>query len=262
MCELNFKEWMARDVFGFDLEPVGGVRKDTNDDPLAYINIETVVTDLRHPVNAKLPVVNPVSMNEMQWGNDFGAMKVTFSPLGGLTATVSRLTPDLEGHHRWVTKKVIPLSQHYNSRGIDRSLSEDILEIVTKIDRTPPETPNGGFEDMDRFAIKLAIEIRRRKPEIFHYEGVKKTDDLRHLIYMSVRGHGVQARDQRRIEQYVIDCNYEPKLGVIKVTGYGVQSTLGQHKWEIACPDFRHVFVPDQDADEVAENVLAALSKY
>ena len=262
MSELNFKEWMSRDIFGFDLQPVGGGRPDPDDRPVVSINVEEVVADLRHPVNAKRPVVNPVSGNEMQWGNQHGALKVTFSPLGGLTATVTRLTPDLEGHHRWVTKKVIPLSHHYNKRGIDRSLSEDILDIVTKIDQTPPESPKGDFENMDHLAVRLALEMKRRKPLVFQYEGVRKTEDQHHLIYMSLRGHGVQARGQKRYEQYVIDCHYEPSLGIIRVVGYPVQSTLGQHKWEIAYPDFRHVFVPGQSDEEIIENIMGSLTKY
>ncbi len=262
MNELNFKEWMSRDIFGFDMQPVGGVKVDTDDRPVVSINVEQVVADLNHPINAKRPVINPVSGNEMQWGNQHGALKVTFSPLGGLTATICRMTPDLEGHHRWVTKKVIPLNALYNKRGIDRSLSEDILDIVTKIDQTPPESPKGDYEDMDRLALRMALEMKRRRPGVFHYEGVRRTEDHHHLIHLSLRGHGVQARGQKRYEQYIVDCHYEPSLGIIRVVGYPVQSKLGQHQWQIACPDFRHVFVPGQGDDEIIENMMASMTKY
>jgi hypothetical protein len=262
MIELNFREWISKDLYGFGTDPIGGTKPDRDERPMAHINIEQVVTDLRHPINAKLPVESVANMSEMQWGNQPGALRCSFSPLGGLTATITRMAPDLQGHYRWITKKVIPLSQHYNTRDIDRSLSEDLLDIVGQIDNTPPEAPNGNFHEMDRWALRLAQEVKRRHPQVFEYQNIKRTEDHHHLIYFSLRGQGVQARGQHRFEQYIIDCQYEPEFGVIKVTGYGIQSKLGQHQWQITHPDFRHVFMPIQQEQEVFECILGSFTKY
>lgn len=265
MSNLSFKDWLSlewgKDIFGFDSIPVSQPKPSLEDTPLNHLDIEQVLADMKVSVNAKRPIQRVESCSEIQWGDRPGAIKVSFGTLGALNVTFHQLVPDLVGHHRWVCKKVIPLGEKYNQK-IERTMSEDLLNQVIELDKRGMETPNKAFEEMERLVVRLASEVRRKAPQIFVYEGVKKVDDSRYLIYFSVRGHGVQAKDQHRLEQYIIDTSFDNTCGVIRIFGNRIESSLGQHSWKLTPVDWKEVFMPSQQLAEIIEAVVQQMARY
>jgi hypothetical protein len=263
MSTLDFKRWMeAKDIFGMDNLPIRIDRPDTDDRPTLRLNVEEVIADLKHRVNAKNPVELYHSTSEMQWGSQPGAIKATISPLGAVNLVIRRLVPDALGHHRWVCKGVYPLEDWYNQRGAERALSEDILTKVADIDRQSMEAPDKDFEEMEHLAVALASQLRRRVPQVFYYDSLIKDGAGNYLVKFNVRGQGVQARNQLRVEEYVVQATYDRPCGIIRIQGYQVQSTLGQHRWLPGVPDFREVFMPSQQPEDIVSAVVAHMARY
>ena len=95
------------------------------------------------------------------------------------------------------------------------------------------------------------------------FQAVRKVDENNYLIQFEVRGHGVEAPDQKRIEENLTQITYDKEAGTIRVQNYNVESPVGgAHEWAIAPQDLDMYFLPSQPRDEIAECVAVHFKYY
>ena len=94
-----------------------------------------------------------------------------------------------------------------------------------------------------------------------YYEDVKSIDDNQFFIQFGVRGQGVQARNQHRVEQVCLHLSYNLREGTIRAMRVNTESRLGGHDWRLQPSDFDFTFVPTQPHEEITA-VLSTIMKY
>jgi hypothetical protein len=183
------------------------------------------------------------------------------SPLGSYKAIIRRRTTDLLGGSAWICKEVVPFIENEHNKN-EVKLSHELFDKLKKIDEEMLETPSNRYQEMERLSAYLNMRARREAPEIFIYENMMKKNDHHYLINFSYRGQGVEAPGSRRIEQFTIDLNYNPKTGLIRSWGYEISSPTNQHKWEVCPSEWDEHFAPSQSKEEICNAIMSAFSTY
>jgi hypothetical protein len=199
-------------------------------------------------------------MNEIQWGRDYGAIKLEVDP--GYRFIIKRLTHDLEGNDRWITKKLYQLNRK-GYGGTEDAVANEIYDQIRHHSHYPLEGPDNEYQDLDRLALYVATKMRRVAEAKFIYEGIKKVAPDNYQIIFGVGGQGVEARDHFRVEQNVTDLSYDRNRGTIRITNYNVRSKVGrEHAWQVSPVDLDLFFYPSQDKQEIAEAVATRFRFY
>ena len=79
---------------------------------------------------------------------------------------------------------------------------------------------------------------------------------------MGVRGQGVQRKNQKRVEENQTHVTYNPKTGLIRMTNYNIESSLGQHEWQLVPSDTDWYFCPTQTREEITETISTTMHWY
>jgi len=261
MDELRFKNWFeATDIFGFqDSREKEDISDGLLSRPIQGFNVTLMMDFL---ANKRVGLFNahaPFS-NEMRWGSEPGS-SVKLEVDTGLTFYIKKLATDLEGEQRWVTKKMFQLNrQGYG--GHEDSVAGEIHEYLQSTLDEPMDSGNRDYNDLENLVLHLANKIRRTAKEIFLYDGVKKLDENNYLIVLTVRGQGVEAPDQQRVEQNLTQITYDREGGSIRVQNYNVESPVGgSRSWSLSPKDVDLYFLPSQSREEISE-VVAVHFKY
>lgn len=262
MSYKNFETWAiqeGKDIFGFERNAEIPQITKTSEEPQQAIETDLIMTRLsKYTLGSKMPMRE--WQNEVQWGVENGAIKIYLSPLGSLGAYFKRRGFNLLGQETWFCKEVYPF-RHLKENAAD-TLPEELFEIAKRIDLTNPESANGNFEELESLVYALGSEVRRKAPEIFVFEGIRKVSDFNYLIYMSLRGQGVEAPQHARVEEFVINVSYNKSKGILKCFGHDVQSQTKQHTWTLQPSEWEFYFAPTQERDEMIRATINALSIY
>ena len=136
MEKLRFKNWFeAVDIFGFD-PPVSEEAPEDSmlANPISGFNTELMMEFLGNKsVGLFLP--NSPFVNEIQWGTEPGqAVKLEVDT--GYTFHLKKLTTDLSGNKRWVTKKLFQLNRH-GYGGHEDSVAGEVHEHINTLMKAP-----------------------------------------------------------------------------------------------------------------------------
>jgi hypothetical protein len=260
MKDLNFKIWLEEaDIFGFDQ----GIEPKTSDDdegePVHQFNFEELMDYL---CDMKLPGKNPKIklVNEIHWGDGgSGTMRVFIAPR--MFVYLDRMGMDLEGNRTWLRKKSYQLNRA-GYGGYERSVAESIFEEVKKIDRQPLERPTSDYKELDKLVLAMANKFRGKARDIFIFENITKKSDNHYIIKMGVRGHGIGAPNQQRVEANLTEIAYDAKAGKIRVINTNVESPLQGHVWALQPSDEDFYAFPSQSKDEIVEAMATFLKWY
>jgi len=257
----SFSKWFeATDIYGFEKEE----KKDTdaeygkNEEPMRQLNVELI---LKYLINSKIGVNegHEVFANEIQWGNIPGALRITIDPK--MTVRIRKLSVDLNGNYHWVAKKHFQLNRS-GFGGYEDVIAQEIYQEVKKLENENLEVPSSdysGFEDMVRSS---ANKMRRVAKDILLYREIVKKSDDDYIIVFDLRGGGVQAPGQKRIDQFQAEFAYNRSDGLIKTIVNHLESSVGGEKsWTQAPSDYQMIFFPSQDIEEIAE-ILGVYVKY
>jgi hypothetical protein len=261
MRKLNFRSYFeAVDIFGFgrDEENREEDEEILDNKPMKTFNVDLMIEYLsKLKVGTSRP--NVKFMNEIQWGDSSGAVRLEVSPSN--TFYVKKLGKDLEGNERWVTKKVFQLNRN-GFGGYEESVCQEIFGIIEENSKGTVDRAVKDWDGMEDLVNNIATKMRRVARDIFTWEGTKKVSRDNYIIVFEVAGQGVQARDQLRIEENCTQVSYDPKLGIIRVMNYKVASSLGQHEWKVMPSDLDCCFFPSQQRDEISEAVATFIKYY
>lgn len=257
---MRFKHYLeATDIFGFDKEK----SYETGDDnmlskPVNKFDIELMMELLeRKSIGNQIPFSRFV--NEIQWGSQPGAIRLEVDT--GLTFYIKRLGVDKTGNPRWCTKRMFQLNRT-GYGGLEDSVSQEIYEHLNKYYQGRLDAPTDDYKDLNSLVTHVYDKMKRVAKDIFIPEGIKKLNDDAYILTMGVRGHGLQAQDQRRVEQNQTMIAYDRDQGTIRIFNYNIESPVGKgHEWKLMENDLDIYFFPTQSRDEISE-CLAIHFKY
>ena len=266
MRSLTFRRFFeATDIFGFDAER----ERDQPDDnmlskPINQFDLELMMEFLGKKPVGNLEVSKPF-VSEIIWGkqpNGYmlpGSVKLEVDT--GYTFYIKKMGIDKTGQPRWATKRMFQLNrQGYG--GLEDAVAQEIYEHIIKIHESGMDGPTEGYEDLENLVTHIYNKLKRTAKHIFIPMGIKKMHENAYLICFEVRGHGVEAQDQKRVEQNQTAVVYDEDQGTIRIFNYNIESPVGgPHKWELMENDIDLYFFPTQDRDEISE-CLAVHMKY
>lgn len=258
MTVKGFKTWLEfKDIFGFDKNK--DVEKTyQNDMPIKSFDLEKLFSILS---SKKIGIHEGRSnfMNEVQWGNDTGSLKCWCGT--GLNLMIDRLGCDLNGNPVWYTKRIFQINRS-GYGGYEDVVANEILDEAQTIHKEDIDSPKKDYEKLENLVVQMADSIRRNAKNIFIYEGIKKINDSNYIIRLGVRGHGIQAPDQQRVEENQTSIIFEKEKGMIRILNYNIESGMGQHEWSMSPSDTDLNFFPTQSNSEIIETITNTLKWY
>ncbi len=264
MKDYSFNTWLHEYAdFGLDMSKrPSGADPEQGEKPIMPLSVEYVVNFLKRKQLGEKTIVPNDLFGEIQWGDQDGALLISFSPFRGNHATLRKLTHDLEGNPQWICKRVIEIKNLFDSH--PDKLIFILQESLDKIDNEGIEAPSENFADMQDLVIQLASELRRKTTQkIFMYEGIRVVkENFKYIIHFGVTGMGVQRRGQKRLDQFAIHAEYDKKIGLIKITGTPLGDVISKHRWIYDPSAFIEWFSPYQSEDEINDAVLVNFNCY
>lgn len=270
MNKLSFKYWLANEVadYGFDNannQILGGTEIMKGDGVFQHIKPSIIVNELlQMPKLGPLEATNHVD-DEVQWGNEVGAIKVTITPLGSMKATTKRLTKDLEGNKTWVLESVYPIKD-YKDEHKEIEIANKVFDEITKINKQPTLGPDSEYEEIERLAQKLWHTTKKQHPSYIMFPTqLRKQDENYYKLVYEFRGQGMGTPingKTGRAEQFNIDLVYYPKKGMIRCFGYDIDSTAGQRKFQLEPSEWDEYFSPKQEDSAIIENIVKLFLQY
>jgi hypothetical protein len=265
MERLRFKRFFeATDIFGFDAEHAGEDADDKiNSKPIVQFDLELMMEFLGRKTVGNYEPSKPF-INEIIWGKHPrgaivpGAIKLEVDT--GLTFYIKKMGVDKLGEPRWVTKRMFQLNRN-GYGGLEDSVAEEVHEHIIRAFDSNIDAPKEGYTDLDNLVTHIYNKMKRTSKNIFIPVGIKKLQEHAYVISFEVRGHGVEAQDQKRVEQNQTVISYDQEQGTIRVFNYNIESPMSGHKWEIMENDLDLYFFPTQDREEISE-CLAVHMKY
>jgi hypothetical protein len=261
----SFKTFVeTKDIFGFERDHgLLVVNKVVDEKPIEPLDYGIIVNELcKMPVGGKQ--AKRLWNDAVSWGTgDTGTLAVVVSPLGSYKAVIRRKIYDLVGEAQWICKKIMPYID--TDKGVGPSELEWVQHLHEQLvisDGQLVEMPSRDWAGLEKLVIELACRIRAEAPPIFVYEGISQVDPTNYIIFMSLRGQGVEAPGQRRINEFHVNVSYKPLTGLIRCFGNEISSPVKGHTWEPQPSEWDEIFAPAQPRKEIEEAILSALSVY
>jgi len=259
----TFKNWLIseRDIFGF--ERVDDKKaKQVSEDPINPLSSDVVINELSRfaDLNGKYPF--RIFEDSIQWGTTTGALRLDISPLGSYKAILRRMIPDIKGESTWVCKRVFDF--HETDYDIEEiPIAHKLFEIVQEIESEGFESAFAEFPKFDRFVSQLHRVNTRKYPAYCMFPmGMKKMSENYYKTYYEFRGHGVEAPNGNRAEQFDIDVFWDKEKGLIRCWGYEILSKMSQHTWQPQPSEWDELFSPIQSFDEITKAINTAFMTY
>lgn len=262
MGKLHFRNWLLNEVadFGFDRSRPAFDRN-AGEKPIYPFRLEYIRKVLRsHKVGNK--EAHEGFMNHVHWGSGFGAIRVNFTPFGGLRASIRRESVDAQGQAIWLCKKVIFVNDYYLK--YPDALAMDILKDVELIDKEAIEVGVSNYRNLESLTRRLATYLDRKMIQrILMYEGIREVRaDREYIIHWGCTGMGRQRQDQKRLDQFQIVVRYDEETGLIQVVGQEVGSPIQSYNWSADPSEFIEYFSPTQESVEICDSILTHLNVY
>jgi len=258
---ITFKQFFeGMDIFGFENKPPAHTpESDTN--PIRGFDLELMMKYLLGKKVGLQEADYSGFMNEISWGNRPGSVKLEVDT--GMTFFIKRLGTDLEGQNRWVTKKMFQLNRRNGMAGYEDMIANEIYTHISKIGTEGEvDRPMREFRDTERLTWHIADVMKRTAKPVFIWKGIKKLDEQVFQILFEVRGQGLEAPDQQRIENNVTQVSFLENEGVIRLMNYNIESAVGgDRSWTQKPLDLDVYFFPTQTKEEIG-NCMAVHFKY
>ena len=262
------EDWEFKDVFGFDSEYPQFDKKEDDEKPIKRLDSGQLLDELaKSPLGIKQAIHTWHDMVEWGTGNN-GDIKVVISPLGSYKVTIKKRQMDLEGNTVWICKKVIPLNaMSFPDQPVSKPkktesvLAGEIFENLKKIDKEFVNASKHEF-DLEDLVVEVAQKVKIYAPQLFIFNGCRKIDENNYIVYLGVRGQGVERRTARRVEQFDINISFNPKKGTIRAWGCDISSPTKGHKWESRPAEWNEIFATSQTKQEISESIINSLMTY
>ncbi len=267
MNKYRFSNWLLlqEDYAKFGLEPKRPTPEDIieKDKLVKPINLEYVLDDLKRQKLGVKTADGERFFGEITWGDQPGATRLYFSPFRGLRAVLRRLSTDLKGESVWICKKVVEVRNLFDEH--PDTLIVELHNALKEVDAKQIDFPQQTSDfDMEKFVLHLAYKLRRDTTErTLMYEGIRRVvDGKEYIIHWGCTGMGRQVKDQRRLDQFQVQVEYNKDRGTIHIVGNELGSKIKDYKWELSPSQFDEYFFPSQEEEEIVKCVLHSLNSY
>lgn len=273
---MNFRLWMEkRNIWGFDetewepkkpFHPGKAEFRGPDDLPCTGFNVQRMIEQLaRFDLGFKKSKMK--FMNECQWGENPGAVRVVVTPKVNLK--IQKLHYDLEGNKVWIMKKYFFIDDT-NYAGKEDIVAQEVFDQVKNVNDEQPENPN---KDVDLAELVRQLDGRLKglaSNVLLPEHQVKKNGENEFTIFYYLRGGGVGsftgASSASNIMEVIVNVSKQRSTGLIKamVTVAGNLSTggKGSSSWVLMPSDFEEYFMPTQGKREIVEAIVTALKTY
>mgnify|MGYP006052357705 FL=1 len=268
---MRFKKYLIKEgfeVFGFEYQknaPADFINRSPNAPmrdkdfpmPIRRFNIERLNEALlRHNIGIK-PAISR-QFDVIEWGDSIGSLRVRYSTK--FDVIIEKSMSDLQGDKIWVAKKFLNINTKYFS-GQEELIANEILDQVERFDYVEIYSPSPKMNDLNKLSKSIAIRSSAVVNDPLFYEDTRKYNDNYYSITFGIRGQGVQARGQSRVEQVVINLSFNEEKGIVNASQQMIKSDLSQHTWEVAPQEQHFRFSPNQNENEII-SVLTTAMKY
>lgn len=267
---MNFKKFIQNENFanfGFEDKEINQDFKDRSpnfktpdrlgDKPIKIFGLE-YLTNIVAKQNLGDLKPKRLFFDQIQWGENVGAIRLRFGTK--YDVMMERLSYDLLGNSTWVMKNVFNLNREYFS-GKEKVVAEDILKELNRIHNSPQDSPISDYNGLQKLVVSIANRTGAVVNDPLFLEEVLELNDDEYIIKFGLRGFGLQAPDQQRVEQVQIHIKHHKKRGVIQIIETNVESSLSQHEWMLMPSDYEVFFLPSQSTDEIV-NVMSTIMKF
>lgn len=142
-------------------------------------------------------------------------------------------------------------------------MANEIYQQIEHQSLFPVDGPVPDYTNLDNLVDYVSTKLRRVAESKFLFRGIKRINPEVYQIVFEVAGHGVQYRDQQRVEQNVTEVSYDKTKGTIRITNYNIQSRVGgPRSWKVMPSDLDLYFFPSQDKQEIGEAVATRFRFY
>lgn len=264
----GFGSWIRRSVdemFGLKCKSELNNPVEPQDLPIKGINSDMIVEYIMsRNLGEKKPVLQ--YSNQVQWGEDTGAVRMKISPIGSFKIFIRKLQPNLEGVQTWVCKKIVAYEEIFNSKqSFDEKIAFEIMNMIEEVAKEEVNSPNPEYEGLEGLTRRIARNSSRTDiiPEIFLYRGVVKSNIPNSwLVVFECKGHGVEAPESRRIEQFNIDMSFNPRTGMMRCIGRSIESPTKGHTWSIQPSEWDEYFSSGQPEKEIIDSICSAFKTF
>lgn len=256
----KFKTWLEfKDIFGFENSPNTPDNAKQDEMPVKRFSIEKFFRYIeKHDLGVKEG--RDKFLNEIHWGKGPGAVRCWCGT--GLNLMIDKLGNDLTGKEVWYTKRIFQINQA-GFGGYEEVVANEVLDELDRIDKIPPDSPKKDYKELESLTSQMADSLRKVARDIFIFEGVKKMSDNHYIIRLSVRGHGVEAQDHKRVEENQTVLSFDKNTGMIRLMNYNIESGVGRgHDWGIMANDTDLYFCPTQPRAEIIETIANTMHWY
>jgi len=268
--KLLFKEWIGKSP-----EVMYGFRPDISTIPVPFYELEPIeafdcekclqALASTGDIDGKKP--NDEWKTQLSYGTGLGKISVTSSPYGSYKFVIRRYVTDAKGNLVPICRLVIPLTNDFNHRG-PNDPGEEILAVkmydkLKQISLEQFPSPNCNFQkNFAHFVYNFSKAVKLKHPQIMVYQGTVKLDDNNYVISFTFKGYGNGVPNSQKAEEFLINWQYLPDVGLLRCWGYDVVSPSSQREWLPAASEWDEYFCPTQPANQIMSCVLEAFMTY
>lgn len=273
---MNFRLWMEkRNIWGFDdedLEPNKPFHPGKTpfrgdiDLPINGFNVQRMIEQLaKYDLGFKKSKIK--FMNECQWGENPGAVRVIVTPKVNLK--IQKLHYDLEGNKVWVMKKYFFIDDA-NFAGKEDVVANEVFDQVKNINDEQMENPNKDVK-LEELVKDLNIRLRGLiSSTLLPEHTVRKNSENEFTVFYYLRGGGASgytgASNTHNVMEVVVNLSKQRNTGLIKAMVTVVTNlssgSQGGNTWVLMPSDFEEYFMPTQGKREIIESLVTALKTY
>ena len=137
-------------------------------------------------------------IDNVQWGQGVGSIRLRFGTK--FYVIIERMNYDLKGQPVWLTKKTFNMNREWFA-GKEEVIAEELLKELNKIIGGPLDAPIDNYSDLERLVTTIAQRTSAVVNDPLYFDEIRKLNDHEYILKFDVRGHGLQAPNQRRVEQ-------------------------------------------------------------
>ena len=268
--KMLFKEW-----FGKSPEVKYGFRPNVTTiqtpfyelEPIEAFSVEKCLDALVATGQLDGKQANDIWKTQISYGHGLGKITVTSSPYGSYKFVIRRYVTDAKGNLIPLCRLIIPLTNDYNHKG-PNDPGEEILAVkmydkLKQIMSEPYPAPNKDYQQkFAKFVYNFSKAVKLKHPTIMVYQGTVKLDDNNYIISFTFKGFGNGVPNNQKAEEFLINWQYLPDVGLLRCWGYDVVSPSRQREWQPAPSEWDEYFSPNQPEKQIMSCVMEAFMTY
>jgi hypothetical protein len=268
--KLNFKNWIINEFadYGkggfFTTKIKGGTSRMVGSNVFDTFKVDAMLESLKSmpPIGTFEP--RHSWSNIIEYGDDFGALKVIAQPYGSFRLLIKQKISDLQGVPTWILKQTMPICD-FKDLGLESMIADNLYKSLVEINKQQVSSCDKNY-NLEELAKKLWAGLKINHPSyiMFPYSFRKQNENLYKFVF-EMKGHGIGTPSQNstgRTEQFNIDLYWDENKGLIRCWGYDISSNINKHMWNVGLSEWDEYFSPHDKLENIVINICANFMQY